>query len=1588
MKMRTAIALVLGALIAMTATYAQNGTAQPTENLFANPSFEEGFAERGDLRIPDGWTLYAGTGVGMALEPTDDAHEGETALIVRDGDPNAEIGIQQTIEAEGGIAYEASAMVKALKPGGGAGAYIQLRFLPSNEFEQVSLGSANEAAFRRVSVVGLAPEDTTTVRVYYYTHAGPVPEFIIDAVRLVGGVEPPPPPPPPPPPLDPPVYDTLKDLHLQTELVGDGEARAAIISPGRYTEQAGQIAAAIERITGVRPEIVADDDARAAVPDDGEHLAGSFIVLGNRSTNAMLEQLYNRFFTLLDLRYPGEGGHVVRTCHNPFGGGHNLILVGGSDDAGVAAAAETLIARLEEAGGAQGALSVGWIREIALGDDVEFSHDPEEILHWDASAGYRSIGYFGGNSISKHMAAYYMTGDEYHAREFLRLAFPDEQAKRDITRVDGERIENKDDPLAGPYHYNAHMMILFWDLIEEDPFFSDEDRLRITNAFARHLLHEWREGSAPYALQRPANAVGSRHGQYSALALYCLSRYFAKDYSDPVWRQGLLGSQMAFAPLEEHGWVSGESDNLFWYNTGHAPILRFMLLSGWRGPLESGVLDELLRGQEILATGKSEDWDLRSASITFLHRAAYLKQDGRWLEYLRRTGVNTDPPRVGQSFWPEEHLQPELPMDMVGHWSIHPLPEPMWANRGSGLPLEHSFQFGSFRSAPDATGDFILLDGFNGASRNPYHAFAILELRLGGHTLLKGYRNQVLTRLDGMVEPRVAMDGALRHRDVIGRVAAAVGEVPAAAYCNWRRTLAQRVGEYALVVDELTMTESSENIQVQTLWEAPSGSWDDSRNSIVVTDTPGAHTPVGWRSILALESPYTSHPAGDEHIVRLASHGTLLLRATEPGEWLEMQFALDEPLEGEFHADLLRYTDRGVVRILLDGEEAVERYDSWAATADPARVELGHHRLDAGEHTLRVEVVERGRGGERSNIGLIGLSIRPDEADDAPVEELRREIVYSDPVQTLREGSVFTLEWTGSAVEGETLAFFSVIGSSVSGADEQLASLRLSDNAAVLGLPQPAVAVSGEYQGTDAELAIIAEDHLYARGATAVAADHPLLSADRPVTLDWDFESGTLAVIADANTRLALRIADGEGLALNGQPISAEREGDLLAVEIPAGEHSLSALTPSEAALGGLGEWLGGRQSAAARIRAEAEAIDPPGALPEVPELARVLSADLDRSIAHTMLIPDGAGGQLIATAGGEQITLLRTDGSERAIMETDGPIRVIHWWDDHELLIAGCTDEKVIAFNRDGERQWVYVSEMHPDVFRAAKDYWFKSAYPGIYGLHSGEFIGGESQLFVGSACTLEILDARGQLLEHLAVFWGNGWKFELLDRDDGSRDLLIARWRNGTDQLSIVNSDTLAVTRGFYGVPGGHTMVGGWTAQNRTGIELADVNGDGSQELVSVTNGVWNRVTVFNDRGSPMHNAQFGPGPSSEPYSSMRDLVVADLTGDGMMEIVTATASGLVVCFDHELNRQWARALPSAATVMMAAPAGEGTAVLVACDDGTVALLDASGAVVRTAEIDGRPVRHGMSLLETDDGPIAVIGVAAGGVAGLALQ
>ncbi|MBM3473366.1 MAG: VCBS repeat-containing protein [Armatimonadetes bacterium] len=1530
---------------------------QVSDNLLKNPSFEEGLAANG---LPNGWSLYAGNGQNQAIRLVKPGDESEQAALIDDPDPTAEIGITQQNAVEGGLVYEASAMVKGVEGADTTGSYMQLRFLPSNKYFQTGLAAPSTETFDRVSVKGVAPDDTTAAVIYLYTHRDPTPKVIVDSVSLVSGVEPPPPPPPEP---IPPVYEKVKDLHLTTDLVRDGKPQVTIVSPasGIYAAQASAIQAAIKAVTGAEVPVAPDDSPAAAVP-----LSGNLVLLGNRSTSKTLGKLYDLFYTLTDLRYPGPNGYEVRTLHNPFGNGLNAVLIGGSDTAGVAAGAEAFIAKLRQAGGGPGKLTIGRLMEIRLGDGITVPKDLKDFEVWEASAGYGSSGYFGWNSISKRMAMYYMTGDEFQAREAIRLAFPDDKAKAEIGEIDGERIEDKDDPLKGPYHYNAHMMILFWDLIEESPVFTDTERLQVTNGFSRQLNHRKDEGI--YGRTEAPPYVGSRHGQYSAISLYCLARYFQKDYPNPIWAHGMEASKLEFAPLHEHAWVSGENDNLFWYDTATAPILTFLVLTGDRVPLERGTLGDLLRGQEILTTGSRGHWDLRYAALDFLHKTAYLTGDGRWLTYRDRTGMDLNVFRLGQSFWPEEALKPVPPDDLVGKWGIQAMPKPMWAWRGNGFPWGDSFLFGSYRSAVDDSGDYTLLDGFNGASRNPYHTFAILDLRLAGTPILAGYRNQVLTRADNLVEPVVAMDGALRTRDVLGRTVCAVGEVPKAAYCNWRRTLIERTGRYALVVDDLTFRTDAQNMLVQTLWETAGGAWDANEQALEIPVGGRGSVPEGWVSVRALDSPYQGEPGGEADIRRLDEIGIVLLRATEPGSWLEMTFNLPQAVSGEAFAELVGYTDRGVIRLVLDGQTVVPEYDHYATDATRDRVSLGRRDLAAGEHKLRVEVVRKREGSDKCYVGLAGFSVRPEGAGEAtaPTDYT---LLSADRTEASRDGAVLTMDWTGPVQANGRRANFYAIAPRIAG-QEAPVCWRLADNAAGLCLPDPAVAFTAEYLGNKAEIGVIAQTHLFGRGMTEASLNGSLLRTDSPVDIDWDFASGTLTYVAPRPTQLTLA-AQGP-LTLDGQPLAGG--------QVPEGRHVIEGAKLRTEVLAGLG---GGLKDLAAKARADREvalAAPPTEIKPQAPALTQALEAKVASEVVDLVTVPS-AQGPIICAAEGQTVHLLDMAGNELRKLEADGKIRMVRWWPEHELLLVGCVNEHVIAYTLDGQQKWVFTSEMDPAVFRAAKTYWFKSApgHEGIHGLFTGVFLDGKSQCFVGSACTLEIIDENGKLLHRMPIFWGPVSDFSVIAGPEGSLNLVCSQRYNGTDVAAVVNNRTLDPNpRSFYAVPAGYTDVGGWSAQNRMHIFYEDLDGDGTKEVISETNGTWNRVTVWDANGNALYDASFGPGDSI-PARNMRDLDIADLNGDGKQETLAATWLGLIVALDNHCEKLWATKLPSPPTAMKVVRSTDGTPWIVAgCEDGTVLALDATGKIIRLGAIDGAPTTIAA------EGTVALLGTSKGQVKG----
>jgi hypothetical protein len=293
----------------------------------------------------------------------------------------------------------------------------------------------------------------------------------------------------------------------------------------------------------------------------------------------------------------------------------------------------------------------------------------------------------------------------------------------------------------------------------------------------------------------------------------------------------------------------------------------------------------------------------------------------------------------------------------------------------------------------------------------------------------------------------------------------------------------------------------------------------------------------------------------------------------------------------------------------------------------------------------------------------------------------------------------------------------------------------------------------------------------------------------------------------------------------------------------------------------------------------------------------------------------------------------------------------------------------------------------MDPAVPLTGKTYWFKSepGHEGIHGLSTGTFLDGKSQAFVGSACTIEIVDQDGRLVKRMPRFWGQVSLFTLVDGPQGTKNLLAACKYNGVNDVAVINSRTLDPgPRGFESVPAGHTYVGGWSSMNRFHLFYEDLEGDGKREVVGEINGTWNRVCVWSADGTPRSAANLGPGPRI-PALTIRDLAVGDLDGDGRKAIVAATAEGLVIALDSKCQKRWSVRLASPVSVLTCVrpKGGKEAQVVAGCDDGRVRALDRRGQLLRAGVLQGRPTnvqamtdRAGQQLVAvgTDKGNVSL--------------
>ncbi|MCK5801432.1 MAG: hypothetical protein KAI66_01305, partial [Lentisphaeria bacterium] len=532
----------------------------------------------------------------------------------------------------------------------------------------------------------------------------------------------------------------MKPLCLETTLASGGTARVVIVSSSRrpaYAEIAAQVRDRIRVLAKVEVEII---DAAGIEPE--KLLATrNAIVLGNLVTSQFVETLYWEWYTILDLWYPGAGGHVLRTLHNPYGNGGNVILLGGSDDAGVSAAAEALCRTLR----GSDPLKVGRLMKIKLGEGHKLPPkgewtDPRlRIFHETLKHKNVHECPLGFTDASLAGLRYYYNGDEAAARRFRELAL-------------------NTDILGKCYHYYAHMHPIIWDLIEESPIFSDQDRLAIVGK----LLKSARSGDGTAGRAkllsiaekyRQSKEILDRHTAMHANCTLTHSRYFNKYWPSEEWSENLKAVRTYFdrSMTSSKGWR--DEGNMHTYL--ECPLIASQLLRDRRF-VDSGALRHYAELLVMYSDNRGYMSTYGGSLDTVLRTCAGMLGDPGILATLPRRketelAAKKFPTPYGflhGQAW-ATGLEPEPLEKMIGVFRS-PLTRWCWEYYGKGFPFEKGVDKLSMRSGFDRNDQFLLLDGISVGGGKPCdNRNTTVSFVQNGHRFLYGSTKTMIVSRGG-----------------------------------------------------------------------------------------------------------------------------------------------------------------------------------------------------------------------------------------------------------------------------------------------------------------------------------------------------------------------------------------------------------------------------------------------------------------------------------------------------------------------------------------------------------------------------------------------------------------------------------------------------------------------------------------------------------------------------------------------------------------------------------------------------------------------------------------------------------------------
>ncbi|MBT3379074.1 MAG: PQQ-binding-like beta-propeller repeat protein [Lentisphaerae bacterium] len=618
---------------------------------------------------------------------------------------------------------------------------------------------------------------------------------------------------------------TPKERYPNTMLVGGGKARAMIVTPAGppWEPLAAEIAAAVAEATGVDlPVVLADQTSDEAIAERNA------IVLGTIADNPRLLYPYSHSLVFADGIFPGTGGFELRTVHDPWGTGKNLICIGASDAAGarlgvdafrasISPTEELIIPRMLKVKLTGPALA-SYGKTFASAPDKKWEQSQKDSCEKHLrTAGTRGL-FSRAQSIGR---IYAITRREEYARMFVWM----------IQRTYRNYLS---DPktYGGPWGMDSDFHIFGvipgWDAVEESAMVTDEERLEVTR-----ILFRWVSEIGPSkAAKASSKRVRFNHQTFPALGCLHAGQYFSRYYNcleGERWIEVADGTfQYQLNATKPHC----DCNTYQWHTLHHLiryclarPDLSYFENGGVRNNADYAILTMNNLGYQV-PYGDIGGWGPISGELHMLRAAEWFQRDGRFQWALNKKA--TVRPRPAYSdFTVSSADDAPAPADLLG-MRLWPL-DKLWYDSFGGkntVDLDHAFDKIAFRNGFEPADQYLLLDGLSVGGHCHMDGNSVLQWTENGRVWLADvdyikslpkYHNGVLILKDGQ---SAKIPGFCELENLAELPTAGISRSVVRNYAgvDWHRSVVWLKGQAFICIDQLRATEPGE-YSFRAVWQ-------------------------------------------------------------------------------------------------------------------------------------------------------------------------------------------------------------------------------------------------------------------------------------------------------------------------------------------------------------------------------------------------------------------------------------------------------------------------------------------------------------------------------------------------------------------------------------------------------------------------------------------------------------------------------------------------------------------------------------------------------------------------------------------------